>query len=573
MYNKKKLSIGYKGVFVIQDHLSKNRHWDLRLEFPVDSLKDSLTPYYEKRVWNKSTEPKPKFPDKSGTVLRSWAVPKHKLPGEKPLLATETEDHDIHYLNFKGTIPEGNYGAGTVDIFDKGTFELVDLDYDKKYVVKFNGKKVKGYYVLVKTKPKQFLWIKVKDTSEYKKSNVKEHIIESVVKAARADLNPLRERRDYGKVTCTWSSLDGVNWIEQASSFIACPYCGTKNKIASIIDYPQKTLCPQLWDVAVSPPVIKKEIKNKILNNLFRVLSNNFKNYQEWITDVSIAGSSTTNLYNFETDVDVNVAVDFSIFRKYNSIVSRHISDDLELRNFIRDKVYILNGSKLAGDHPIKYFVIGKGKRLESDFVYDLIHDFWITPPVLVDSWFDPDSEFFDAKALAMKIVNQILPEILTARTHLIDLIRLQKANRDITRQEEIIEDDLDQLRILKEKIKSLRLIRFKSTNVKLLSYAFSKNWKFFNIVSKYLQKYGMKNPLKFLELLLTSEEKEILNKHKKVAVIKHCPKKDLTEDRPKSEQQWCLYDSKGERLLGRHPTKQKALDQERVIQIHKHIR
>lgn len=181
-YNKQKLQIGYKGKFVIHDHFAQSHHWDLRLEFPVDSLKDSLTSYYKKRVWdNKTTEPKSKFPDKSGTVLRSWAIPKHKLPGAKPILATETEDHDIGYKDFKGTIPEGHYGAGTVDIYDKGTFELVDIEYDKKYVIKFNGKKVKGYYALVKTHPKKFLWIKVKDISEYKEG-LSERIIKAVIR-------------------------------------------------------------------------------------------------------------------------------------------------------------------------------------------------------------------------------------------------------------------------------------------------------------------------------------------------------------------------------------------------------
>jgi len=56
-----------------------------------------------------------------------------------------------------------------------------------------------------------------------------------------------------------------------------------------------------------------------------------------------------------------------------------------------------------------------------------------------------------------------------------------------------------------------------------------------------------------------------------KVAIIKKCPKKDLDPNRPKSEQIWCLYDSKGERLLGRFPTKEKALEHERAIQYFKH--
>jgi len=175
-YVKDQLVPGYKAKFVIHSHDASRLHWDLRLEFPVDSLKDALKSYDEKRVWKKTTEPQPKFHDKQQTVLRSWAIPKHMLPEKKPLLATETEDHDINYINFKGAIPEGQYGAGTVEIYDKGTFELVDVDYDKKYVIKFNGKKVKGVYALIRTSQKKFLWIKVKN-----KKSSSEQIIDDVL--------------------------------------------------------------------------------------------------------------------------------------------------------------------------------------------------------------------------------------------------------------------------------------------------------------------------------------------------------------------------------------------------------
>lgn len=399
------------------------------------------------------------------------------------------------------------------------------------------------------------------------------------------NLNPLRERRDYGtQVRCSncKRKFDYSKESEVSMGAIKCPFCkaviNQEGKVlhkrkASIIDYPRNSLCPQIWDVAVSPPVMKKEIRKKVLNDLFEVLSNNFKDYRNWITDISVTGSITTNLYNLETDVDINVSIDFDVFRKFNPNVSRHTPDDLELRNFIRDKVYILNGKKLAGDHPIKYFVIGQGRRLESDFIYDLIHNYWLIQPVLVDRWFDPDSEFFDAKGLALKIIGKIIPEIMSVRIHIIDLTRLQRANKDTSKMQIIVKEDIEQLKILKEKIKKLRLIRFKTKDIQLLSYAFSKNWEFFNIVSKYIEKYGFKNPIEFLKTLLTSEEKKILESQEKTAVIKRCPKKNLTDDRPKSEQQWCLYDSKGERLLGRHPTKEKALDQERVIQIHKHMK
>src|SRR5208283_2822579 len=84
------------------------------------------------------------------------------------LLAQETENHILSYLDFKGVIPSG-YGAGTVDIVDKGTYTMNKIGYDKKYVFTLHGRKIKDTYALIKTGNKSFLWIKTKKDS-YKKT-------------------------------------------------------------------------------------------------------------------------------------------------------------------------------------------------------------------------------------------------------------------------------------------------------------------------------------------------------------------------------------------------------------------
>jgi hypothetical protein len=162
MYLREKLVPGYTGKFVISEHNASHLHWDLRLSFPVDSVSKSLADYSGKRP-EKGVEPTPSAPDKPGLVLRSWAIPKHRLPGHKPILATETENHAIQYLLFSGTIPEGQYGAGTVDIVDHGTYVMDDVNFDKKYVFTMSGKKIKGTFALVKTGGKSFLWVKTKE--------------------------------------------------------------------------------------------------------------------------------------------------------------------------------------------------------------------------------------------------------------------------------------------------------------------------------------------------------------------------------------------------------------------------
>jgi bifunctional non-homologous end joining protein LigD len=108
-----------KKVFVVHKHQASNLHWDFRLEHEG--------------------------------VLASWAVPKgppEKI-GEKRL-AVQVEDHPFDYKDFSGNIPEGQYGAGHVEIWDSGTYEPVKWD-EKVVEVILNGKKMTGRYSLIKT--------------------------------------------------------------------------------------------------------------------------------------------------------------------------------------------------------------------------------------------------------------------------------------------------------------------------------------------------------------------------------------------------------------------------------------
>lgn len=116
-------------IFVVHKHAARNLHWDLRLEMKG--------------------------------VLRSWAVPKQPpLKRDIKRLAIQVEDHALSYAAFHGTILEGSYGAGKVEIWDKGTYSLVEKDA-KKIVVNFKGKRLKGDYVLLLFQPpKNWLFFK-----------------------------------------------------------------------------------------------------------------------------------------------------------------------------------------------------------------------------------------------------------------------------------------------------------------------------------------------------------------------------------------------------------------------------
>ena len=114
-------------IFIIQKHHARNLHYDFRLE--MDG------------------------------VLKSWAVPKEP-PTEVGVrrLAVQVEDHDLDYADFEGEIPEGEYGAGKVEIWDKGTYKLISRK-EIKLVFELHGKKLKGKYTLVQFTKEKKNWL------------------------------------------------------------------------------------------------------------------------------------------------------------------------------------------------------------------------------------------------------------------------------------------------------------------------------------------------------------------------------------------------------------------------------
>ena len=133
-------------LYVVQKHMASHLHYDFRLE------------------WH--------------GVLLSWAVPKGpSLDPAVKRLAMQTENHPIEYANFEGVIPTGQYGAGTVMLWDKGTWQPDDADVDssfRKGEIKFTlqGKKLKGSWVLVRTRgfgknPARSTWLLIKHRDQY----------------------------------------------------------------------------------------------------------------------------------------------------------------------------------------------------------------------------------------------------------------------------------------------------------------------------------------------------------------------------------------------------------------------
>ncbi|NGX54667.1 MAG: hypothetical protein KR126chlam2_00282 [Chlamydiae bacterium] len=151
------------GKYVIQLHAATRLHYDFRIQI--------------------------------GRVLKSWAIPKGpSLSTKDKRLAVPTEDHSLSYFDFEGHIPEGQYGAGTVLLWDIGTYRNIHRNKQGKIMpmeecfkeghieIEIEGEKLKGGFALFRFREDNWLLVKKKDQHASDKSNIvtaKPHSVKS----------------------------------------------------------------------------------------------------------------------------------------------------------------------------------------------------------------------------------------------------------------------------------------------------------------------------------------------------------------------------------------------------------
>jgi bifunctional non-homologous end joining protein LigD len=172
-------------MFVIQEHHARRLHWDLRLE-------------------------------RDG-VLVSWAVPKG-LPTNRKTnhLAVQTEDHPMEYANFAGEIPQGEYGGGTVAIWDKGTYEPETwTDDEVKFVL--HGDRAQGRYVLIRTKGQDWLLHLMEESADGSPASRRDRMPE-LVRPMLATLGSLPHAEDDEQYAyeMKWDGVRAVTYLRHA---------------------------------------------------------------------------------------------------------------------------------------------------------------------------------------------------------------------------------------------------------------------------------------------------------------------------------------------------------------------
>ncbi len=156
-------------IFVVQKHAARNLHWDLRLE--LDG------------------------------VLLSWAIPKGPSPNQDDKrLAMQTEDHPLEYAEFEGVIPEGEYGAGAMIVWDRGVWVPLEDPHEGlekgKLLFELRGHKLLGNWTLVKTRqaPNSWLFIKERDAYLDPDASTEDYPDDSIYSGLTVDEFPLADQ-------------------------------------------------------------------------------------------------------------------------------------------------------------------------------------------------------------------------------------------------------------------------------------------------------------------------------------------------------------------------------------------
>jgi bifunctional non-homologous end joining protein LigD len=163
--------------FVVQEHHARALHWDLRLEH-------------------------------DGT-LASWALPKGIPPDpRRNRLAVRTEDHPLEYLEFHGDIPAGEYGAGTMRIWDRGSFETHKWR-DDEVMVTFHGGRVRGRHVLFRTDGKNWMIHRMDPAEDPDREPMPERI-----EPMLARTGPLPRENGRWAYEIKWDGVRAIGYVE-----------------------------------------------------------------------------------------------------------------------------------------------------------------------------------------------------------------------------------------------------------------------------------------------------------------------------------------------------------------------
>jgi bifunctional non-homologous end joining protein LigD len=166
------------GRFVIQEHHARSMHWDLRLEHDG--------------------------------VLLSWAVPRGiPLDPKRNNLAVHTEDHPLEYLEFEGDIPRGEYGGGSMRVWDRGRYEAHKMN-DNEVIVTLHGDRARGRYALFQTDGKNWMIHRMDPPEDPDREPLPEHIEPMLATLSKS----LPRDEDNYAFEVKWDGVRSISYVE-----------------------------------------------------------------------------------------------------------------------------------------------------------------------------------------------------------------------------------------------------------------------------------------------------------------------------------------------------------------------
>lgn len=317
-FNKTKEPIGKKDKenklrFVVQHHIARKDHYDFRLEYDE--------------------------------VLLSFAIPKGPSYNIKDKrLAVHVENHPLSYRNFEGTIPEGEYGAGTVMLWDRGIYKEIEPfknTYKKGYLkFKLLGKRLKGNWTLIKFKENNWLMIKENDNiklfndiNEFNTSIKTGKTMEEINKQILKDIKITSpDKIIYRNPNIT--KLEIIKYYEKVSSYML-PYI--KNRIISTVRCPNGIEKESFFKKHFSDNPNLEKIKKGdyyYINNKKALLSEVQMNSIEFhVVGSDINHKNNPNIMVFDLDPDEKL----NIKKIRNGVRDlKKILDDLNLKAYLK---------------------------------------------------------------------------------------------------------------------------------------------------------------------------------------------------------------------------------------------
>ena len=237
-------------------------------------------------------------------------------------------------------------------------------------------------------------------------------------------------------------------------------------------------------------------------------------NPEKWVARMLLTGSSTTNQFDRDSDIDVTVVVDFDKLRECFSVVGYSEYSNSELMRNIKDIISKINGFKIEGtNHEVNYYVVSDKKKVidfaNFDSVYDIFSGEWVVPPVLVPLDYDAESTFPEEFREATEIARSLDVELGDVRrdsekvSHFLE--KLEKVpEEDRARLRRKIEDAAKKLdRDIKNIVRIYNKILYKrrrgfqkNLDLREDGYITSRNWSPENIKYKWLERW------KYIELI-----------------------------------------------------------------------